>query len=232
MLMSLSFLQLEETLRVDDSWLTVLAARASIVGDVCGGIKAHGKGDIKPKHHWMFDVAEMLDWDLFMVDGFTVERLHLRGKFLLEYISQPSAVENSCLASILTRQVGHLQGIERTSLAISGVLGSKSVEFQGCRVGDSMRIRGFELHVDDVVFDLERGRCGRIVACAAQDEHLMLFLILLRKVEDVTCVANRWREDVACETALCDAQQFIPALGWQDFGDDLLVLQRFATDCK
>ena len=37
MLMSLSFLQLEETLRVDDSWLTVLATRASIVGDVCGG---------------------------------------------------------------------------------------------------------------------------------------------------------------------------------------------------
>ena len=195
-------------------------------------VQAHGKGHIKPKHHWMFDVAEMLDWDLFMVDGFTVERLHLRGKFLLEYISQPSAVENSCLASILTRQVGHLQGIERTSLAISGVLGSKSVEFQGCRVGDSMRIRGFELHVDDVVFDQERGRCGRIVACALQDEHLMLFLILLRKVEDVTCVASRWREDVACETAWCDAQQFIPALGWQDFGDDLLVLQRFATDCK
>ena len=63
MLMSLSFLQLEETLRVDDSWSTALAARASIVGDVCGGIKAHGKGDIKPKHHWMFDVAEMLDWE-------------------------------------------------------------------------------------------------------------------------------------------------------------------------
>ena len=100
-----------------------------------------------------------------------------------------------------------------TSLAISGVLGSKSVEFQGCRVGDSMRIRGFEVHVDDVVFDQERGRCGRIVACVAQDEHLMLFLILLRKVEDVTCVASRWREDVACETALCDAQQFIPGFG-------------------
>ena len=90
-------------------------------------VLAHGMGHIKPKHHWMFDVAEMLDWDLFMVDGFTVERLHLRGKFLLEYVCQPSAVENSCLASLLTRQVGHLQGIERTSLAISGVLGSKSV---------------------------------------------------------------------------------------------------------
>ena len=165
-------------------------------------VLAHGEGHIKPKRHWMLDVAEMLDWDLFMVDGFTVERLHLRGKFLLEYILQPSAVENSCLASILTRQVGHLQGIERTSLAISGELGNKSVEFQGCRVGDSMRIRGFEVHVDDVVFDQERGRCGRIVACVAQYEHLMLFLILLRKVEDVTCVASRWREDVACETAL------------------------------
>ena len=47
-------------------------------------VNAYGKKNLKPKHHWMFDVAEMLDWDKYMVDGFTVERLHLRAKFLLE----------------------------------------------------------------------------------------------------------------------------------------------------
>ena len=190
-------------------------------------VLAHGQKHIKPKHHWMFGVAEMLAWDLCMVDGFAVERLHLRAKFLLEYICVPSAVADSCKNSILTRQVGRLQATDRPSRTLCGIPEHKSVEFQGCRVCDSMRIRGFELHVDDVVFDQERGCCGRVLACVEEDEHLMLLLILLCKVEDVTCVASKWRE--GNETALCDAELCMPVLGWRASGDEdaLLVLQRF-----
>ena len=41
-------------------------------------IAAYGVDKLKPKHHWMFDVAEMLQHTEAVLDAFIIERLHLR----------------------------------------------------------------------------------------------------------------------------------------------------------
>ena len=177
----------------------------------------------------MFDVVEMLDWDMYMVDGFTVERLHLRAKFVLEYICDPRMVEDACLAAILTAQVGRLQRSDCESRSLFGLSGNP-VEHQGLRVANSMRVRGFELHLDDVVFDQKLNRCGRILACVQHGEDYMFLVSLFNKVEDVSWVASKWRD--VSEDVFVAAESCIPVLGWQECNDDncLLVLQRFATD--
>ena len=48
-------------------------------------LRCYGTGNVKPKHHWMFDVAEGLERDAAegvdaFVDMFAIERLHLRCK--------------------------------------------------------------------------------------------------------------------------------------------------------
>ena len=46
-------------------------------------LAAYGDANIKPKHHWMFDVAEQLATHPCVLDAFITERLHLRVKAIL-----------------------------------------------------------------------------------------------------------------------------------------------------
>lgn len=53
-------------------------------------LACHGEGNVKPKHHWMWDVADQLQEDAeqgfpFLIDMFVIERLHLSVKGRVEY---------------------------------------------------------------------------------------------------------------------------------------------------
>jgi hypothetical protein len=52
---------------------------------------AYGEGRIKPKHHWLWDVALQLLRDGLVLDAFVVERNHLSIKAFAQHCQNPCA---------------------------------------------------------------------------------------------------------------------------------------------
>lgn len=58
----------------------------------------------KPKHHWLFDVAEAMGSDPFLFDSLVIERLHLRCKAAAERVCTLQNFEGAVLAEMLNSQ--------------------------------------------------------------------------------------------------------------------------------
>ena len=58
-----------------------------------------------PKNHWAFDVAEQMVADNFVVDAFTLERLHLRAKAIATHCKHLGSYEASLMAGIVNTHV-------------------------------------------------------------------------------------------------------------------------------
>lgn len=65
---------------------------------------AYGVEYIKPKHHWMFDVAETMQKDTFLFDCLVIERLHLRVRNAANHVLNTSRFERSVLATVMALQ--------------------------------------------------------------------------------------------------------------------------------
>ena len=110
---------------------------------------AYGEDHIKPKFHYMFDVACQWEHQQEVFDVFVIERLHLRVKTVAELIRNPSTFERSCLSSLLNSHVKLLQnenfgdGLTGRSAKLDGTFAS---------VADGMRIAGMQLSVGDIIF--------------------------------------------------------------------------------
>ena len=109
----------------------------------------YGESSLKPKHHFMFDVADQWEHQPEVVDAFVVERLHLRVKTVAELVRNTSTFERSCLASLINSHCRLLQ----TEKFGDGLVG-RQVALVGtpASVADCMQIQGMQLSVGDSVF--------------------------------------------------------------------------------
>lgn len=121
---------------------------------------AYGDSNLKPKHHFMFDVADQWQHQAEVVDAFVVERLHLRVKAVAELVRNTTCFERSCLASLINSHCRLLQdgqvgdGLVGRRVALAGT---------PAQVADSMRVQGMQLSVGDVVFhDGHAGKLNRL----------------------------------------------------------------------
>jgi len=64
-------------------------------------IAAYGDETLKPKHHWMFDIAEQMEWLPCVVDAFIIERIHLRIKRNAEKVHELGVFEKSVMAGVV-----------------------------------------------------------------------------------------------------------------------------------
>ena len=67
-------------------------------------IAAYGVDSVRPKHHWMFDVSEMLASDMRIHDTMIIERLHLKVKPEAEDIDNTSTFEKSVLEAMFSHR--------------------------------------------------------------------------------------------------------------------------------
>ena len=56
-------------------------------------VAAYGRDRIKPKHHWMYDVADQMECLPAVFDAFIIERLHLRVKAVADNVDNLRSFE-------------------------------------------------------------------------------------------------------------------------------------------
>ena len=71
-------------------------------------VKVHGNGRVAPKFHWAFDIAECMVADGFVVDAFTLERLHLRVKAIANHCKNLNKYEASVMTGVTSSHLNNL----------------------------------------------------------------------------------------------------------------------------
>jgi hypothetical protein len=160
-------------------------------------IAAYGHRWVKPKFHWMFDVAEQMLIDEILMDQFIVERLHLLIMEHAERCDNPNRrYERSVLSGVIHHQLLNVRRLRRDCSLLDETTMSL-VGFPDARLGDNMEIHGMKISVEDFVFHGES--LGEVVACG--EEH-GTFIAIVRRfcIAERTCDwSSRWRRsgDVA-----------------------------------
>ena len=74
-------------------------------------VLCYGEREVKPKHHWLLDVLELLARYNFVADSFIAERLHLGTKAIIEqHCPRPTKqmIEGLLCANVCPRRISLL----------------------------------------------------------------------------------------------------------------------------
>ena len=188
--------------------------------------RCYGEDHLKPKHHWMYDVADSMERDARLaeavrkwtiVDAFVVERLHLRIRSLLEHIKNTRTLEKSVLAAATNDQIRRLSD-RSTVRGLSG----QTYRFGRALYAKDISVLALHISVNDIV---RRGdECAEVCACAVDDDgRQFLKAETLELVSHVSAHSNRWRKTgIAIEW---DVLQCDLVAAWYAVDNDLIVVQ-------
>ena len=178
----------------------------------------YGTASVKPKHHWLLDLAAQIRRDGLVVDAFVIERQHLLVKGVAEHIDNTSEYESSLCSSVLTLQLQE----GNDDAFFNGLIGQTSLleGFAATRVASKLTYGCMLIRAGD--FICRGDEAGVVAGCALEGTTLLLIVSLAVKVRDVTPSAVRLRrtEDIAIWMA-ADVRQ---CLAWRHYPDDTTVL--------
>lgn len=143
---------------------------------------AYGCDHFKPKHHWMFDVAEQLiiDMDLQVFDQLIIERLHLLVKQHAERCDNTTRFERSVLSGVVNSQVAALHQL-RDACCISSRLQRLPIPgYEHAFLGDSLDAQGMHMSTGD--FILHKDVVGIICGCVCELGTLLAIVQPMQKV--------------------------------------------------
>ena len=141
--------------------------------------RAYGTTHLRPKHHWMFDVAEQFLIGPQVFDQFIIERLHLTVKLHADRCDNTSRYERSVLSGVLNSQIAALRLMKGDCCLLDCQTGTLP-GFDHAVVGDNMDCFGMHLSVDDIV--THNQTMGRICACVSE---LDMFLVIVEPLRQV-----------------------------------------------
>ena len=210
----------------------VLGAKRGVVSMATSGIRlrdtmakymrahiaVYGPDKVRPKAHWLFDVAEQLQRHPLVFDAFIVERLHLRVKHVAEPVKNTTTFEKSVLAGVVNRQA---QGLEQHEFA-SGLRG-QTAPFPGCIgafIADRMDVDSLTVSVDDVV--LCAGVAGRVLACAREADILFCVVAMMRRLARASGAGVLWAHTE--EIQIWPAAAVVGVVAWRDAAGGVLVI--------
>jgi hypothetical protein len=182
----------------------------------------YGTEHLKPKHHWMFDVADALERDSrlpsrawTLVDAFVVERLHLRVKAPIEQIRNTRTLERSILAAVLNEQVRRLHdggnsGLVGPTVAVGDAFYAKHSEVLSQRVS-----------AGDLLY--KGAACGECCACACQNDTHYFVVQVMAFVRAESAHSARWRATEHVE--VWAASQCDVAAAWYYDAIDTVILR-------
>ena len=181
---------------------------------------AYGEAHLRPKHHWLMDVAPQVVRDGLVLDAFIVERQHLLVRSVAENVRNTSAYEASILAGVWNKQFA----AGRTADFGDGLLGPRGPlpDVAGVLVADRMLANTFEVAVDDVI--LSGGSVGIVVACYLQADGELGAIVrttaLRRQVSahSIACVPTGGGVQAWPSTGVRHC------LAWKNGGGELLVV--------
>ena len=141
-------------------------------------IACYGTGNVKPKHHWVFDVAEQWLEHACVLDAFLIEKEHLRAKQVADRVDNTSQYEISVLSGILHAQVQSLNDLGPQAELLGNAVPYPG--FDNALVSDSVTIDGVHLSVGDFIFS--DARAAKIIACIQEDGEFLLVVDTLALV--------------------------------------------------
>ena len=151
---------------------------------------AYGLAHIKPKHHWMFDVAEQMWLDDMLHDQFIIERLHLIVRPHAERAQNTRRYEYTVLSGVLNAQLGRLKEL-RSGCCLLDVTTVKIDGFDDAELGDNMHVMGMHISVGDLVF--HRDVVGEVLGCVNELGALLAIVEQFELVIAISSTSGRWR---------------------------------------
>ena len=154
-------------------------------------IAVYGAEYIRPKFHWIFDIAVQWrrDRDWFVFDCFCIERLHVTVKAVANNAKNLTTYEKTVVAGILNNQLLDLKSFRGECTLVASTIAAMP-GFPDARVADNMNVMGAYISVDDLV--LLDGRLGKVLACV--EESLSGFVIVqeFEMIGRVTSCCSIW----------------------------------------
>ena len=151
---------------------------------------AYGLAHIKPKHHWMFDVAEQMWLDDMLHDQFIIERLHLIVRPHADRARNTRRYEYTVLSGVLNAQLGRLKEL-RSGCCLLDVTTVKIDGFDDAELGDNMHVMGMHISVGDLVF--HRDVVGEVLGCVNELGALLAIVEQFELVIAISSTSGRWR---------------------------------------
>ena len=174
-------------------------------------VAAYGKEHLKPKFHYLWDVAEQLARDPFVVDCFIVERLHLRAKRVAKDVANTRAYERSVLTGVL---VSHMNALVDEGSAEFGLVGrAENVpNHTGAVVARGCVSHGVRMCAGDLVF--RDNALGRVSSCVMEGGALFVLVHEMREVERLSSSSSVWAPVPAHCEVVWRAHEVWPAVAW------------------
>lgn len=184
-------------------------------------VSAYGRGFVKPKHHWGFDVAQQLRRDKTIYDCFVVERMHLRAKRLANLRVNTNGYEGSVALGVALHQLNTLQqkSLEHYAVRLEGET-AELLEAPGTTVSKQATNGRWTVAAGDLVF--YEGILGEVLACARCPEAVMLIVLEHRHVERLSQHSSTWAR--TCSIVWAPFQDAVAALAWQEIADDRVTV--------
>lgn len=181
---------------------------------------AYGTELLRPKHHWVLDVADQIRADGCVIDSFVIERRHLLVKMVAEHIDNLRTFERSVMSSMCVVALQDAQsavfgdGLIGTATALAG---------SQILVSNAMTIFNFEVHGGDVVARGEE--LGLIGACCLEQGRLCVAVEPLDLVAKVSAHSGQYR--LCMRTEVWPAAELSLVVAWYDMpSGDIVVVHR------
>ena len=139
---------------------------------------AYGTARMKPKHHWIFDIALQLVDCEFVLDAFLIEKEHILARQCADPVKNTAVFEKSVLARMLHAQVQSLNDLGPQA----ELMGARAPYpgFSDAFVSDNLTINGVAYSVGDFVF--LHTLPGKVLACIQEGAAFYLIVDAFRLV--------------------------------------------------
>ena len=161
----------------------------------------------------MLHIAAQIRKDLYVLDSFIIERLHLIVRQSLQHLRNPVDFEGSLLRDVCLKQMLALK-----DTVLAGLIGPTS-PLQGfplATIATRMRFCSMDISIGDVV--TQNAIPARVTACAVEDDSYFVLV----EVWHATGVVQRWRPTDDVQAWPVEGIEL--ALAWYDDGDDVVVI--------
>ena len=152
---------------------------------------------MKPKHHWMFDVADQFDIDELVFDQFIIERLHLAVKEHAERIDNTIRYERSVLSGVINSQIGALKRLGKDCcLTDKHVLPFPG--YDHAHLADHMDMLGMHIAVGDFVMH-QQSVVGQVCGCVEELGDMFVIVEPMELVHSSAYYRGTWRKKTALQ---------------------------------
>ena len=188
--------------------------RRAIAEHIQQHTRTYGLDKMRPKNHWAFDIADVLEIATWLFDCFIIERLHLRVKAVAENCKCNESYERSVLSGVVN---AHARRASETTM--HSTLIGKSAPFPGLAnafIADHVDMNGLRVSVGDYVFH-GIDTLGQVIACCIEEGEFYVVAEALTFLARLSPSSSRWSRLTthrmgwkACELNECLAWQCSP----------------------